>query len=93
MHKGDTNTVYMNIVLVVFDFDFGGEVVADVANLANAVLNHQMHLRRHGEADLNGQTAGLGENVQVPAGKGEGDWFLHLDGHRLFLLVYVGYGN
>ena len=35
----------MNIVLVVLDFDFGGEVVADVANLANVVLHHQRHLK------------------------------------------------
>ena len=48
------------------------------------------HIRRHGEGDLVGETAGLGEHVEVPAGEGEGDWLLHLDSDGLLLLVHVG---
>ena len=38
--------------LVVFVLNLGCEVVADVANVADVVLNHQGHVRGHGQRHL-----------------------------------------
>ena len=78
------------MILVVFILNLGGEIVADVTHVSDVVLHHQRHVRRHGERHLAGQTACLGEHLEVPGGEGQVDGLLHLDGHGLLLLVHVG---
>ena len=75
---------------VVLVLDLGGEVVPDVADVADLVLDDERHLGAHGEADLGREAGGLGEHVEVAAGEGQGHGLLHVDGHRLLLLVDVG---
>ena len=80
----------LKIVLVVFILNLGSEIVPDVTHVSDVVLHHQRHVGRHGERHLAGQTAGLGEHLEVPGGEGQVDGLLHLDGDGLLLLVNVG---
>ena len=65
--------------------------IQDILPTAKLKDNKQAtYIRRHGEGELVGEAACLGEHVEVPAGEGEGDWLLHLDSDGLLLLVHVG---
>ena len=44
-------------------------------------LHHQRGLIRHVQGHLVRQAGGLREEVQVPRGKAQGDWLVHLEGH------------
>ena len=78
------------MISVVFILNLGSEVIPDVAHVGDVVLHHQGHVGRHGERDLAGQTARLGEHLEIPGGEGQVDGLLHLDGDGLLLLVHVG---
>ena len=60
---------------------------------ADVVLNDHGAVRRHVEGDLACQSRGLGEQVEVPAGKGHEDRLLHLDHDRLLLSFIVAPGK
>eukprot|EP00961_Rhodomonas_salina_P232630 3142765-Rhodomonas_salina.1 len=45
--------------------DLRGEVVADVAHVANLVLGDEGHVRRHAERDRGRERGRLGEEVEV----------------------------
>merc|ERR1719444_298209 len=77
------------VCLAIFIFNLGGEVVSNVSDFSDVIFHYQRNLRGHGETNLVGQTAGLGEHVQIPASEGEGNRFLHLNGDALLLLVDI----
>ena len=87
---GKVSLLVSDELLIVLVLDFGGQIIADFAEIADLVLDDEGDLRAHRQGDRRGQAAGLGEHVQVPAGEGEGDGLLHLDGDGLLLLVDVG---
>ena len=94
-----------NFASVVVILDLGSEVVFHFPHVPDVVLDDQRHVWRHGERYLVGQARGFGEHVQIPAGalirffqgggkllagEGQRHRFLHLDNHRLLLLVHIG---
>ena len=58
-----------------------------MTDVPDVVLDHQGDVGGHGEGDLGGQAARLGEHVQVPSGEGQGHGLLHLNTDGLLLLV------
>lgn len=58
-----------------------------MAEVGYLVLDDQRDVGGHAQADLSGQRRGFRERVQVLARERQRDRLLHLDGHRLVLLV------
>jgi len=82
---GEMLLILNRLTLVIFDF--GSQVVTNVAQLFNAVFNYQGNIWRHRQLHLARQGCCLCELIQVPTSESESNWFLHLNGDRLLFLV------
>lgn len=80
-------------LFVILLLDLGSQVEADVTEVAvisDFVLGDKRDIGRHAESDAAGEGGGLGEEVEVAKGEGEGDFLLALDDNSLVLLVDGG---